>query len=681
MKKSLHYFVFFICMNLYTQQRTIDSLETLLLTTNKQQDSLRLNVLIELGYNYYLSNPDKGLKVLDEAIQIAKTGNNQQHLARSYQYKGHNYSSKGEDSLALAMYDKAIAIYDKTNDKGRKARAIYNKGLVYFSQADYQQANAKNTEAYLVFKAEKDSVLMAKMLNSIGLNHMYLTDYPAALSTYFEALTLHKKLKDTTSLDYAAINGSIGMLYTRLEKFTKAITFHNKAVNIYKIKDYKYGLANSLNNIGTAYDYLKQPKNAIANYNKAFNIMQDINNPSGMASAITNIGMAYITLKDYNKALEHFKQSKPIYESLNNHTNLAIVHDNMGVCYSNLNNNLTEAKQHFKTSLAYAEEANSLNLQVNALESLTKTNYKLGNYKQAYHFMDEAIILKDSFYSIEKKEELARVEEQYKHQNEKTKLESNFERERLLAKEELDRQKHMRNLTIFGGGSLFLLIITGMFFYRKKQESDFNLKVADTELKALRAQMDPHFLFNALNSINSYILKNDTESATNYLTKFARLIRKTLESSTEKEVLLKDDIEVLKNYLDIEQKRLNHNFTYSIEVNDDIDPSNTLIPPLILQPFLENSIWHGIAQMKNSGHIKLQFKKENNLLFCTVDDNGVGRNLNETKHTENKSIGINLTKNRIDILNTQKKTKGSMTIIDKPQGVRVEVKLPLIFAF
>lgn len=681
MKKSLHLVVLFVCANLFAQEREIDSLKNLLVTTNKKQDSTHVIVLLELGYNYYLQGSDESLVVFDDAIKLAKQLKLKKYLARAYQYKGHRFSSKGEDSLAMKAYDDAIEIYDVLDEKNRKARALYNKGLVYFNQSNYNQANKNTKEAYLVFKEAKDSLLMAKMLNSIALNYMYMTDYPSALSTFFEAITLHKKIKDTASISFGAVNANIGLQYTRLEKFDKAVEYNRKALSIYKNNNYQYGVANSLTNIGNAFDYLKKPEEAIENYNKAYGIMSDLGNQYGMASAITNIGIAYVNLKNYQKALTYFKQSKPIYESLSNSNNLAIVHDQIGICYLNLDNNLVAAKRNFKTSLNYAKQASSLNLQVNALESLTKANYKLGLYKKAYDLIEEATVLKDSFSSIEKKEELARLEEKYKYQNEKSLLESEFERERLIAKEEVEQQKYITTLTVFGGGSLFLLVVGGMFFYRKKREGDFNLKVADTELKVLRAQMDPHFLFNSLNSINSYILKNDTESATNYLTKFARLIRKTLESSSEKEVVLRNDIAVLESYLEIEQKRLNHNFTYSIEVEDDLDVDNTLIAPLILQPFLENSIWHGIAEIEDSGHIILEYKKEGNMLFCAVEDNGVGRFKNTTIDKENKSIGINLTKNRIDIINAQNRTKGSMLFIDKDQGLRVEVRLPLKLAF
>jgi LytS/YehU family sensor histidine kinase len=240
-----------------------------------------------------------------------------------------------------------------------------------------------------------------------------------------------------------------------------------------------------------------------------------------------------------------------------------------------------------------------------------------------------------------------------------------------------------------GGISLFAMSVFGLFLYKRKrdavaqvQEAEFSTKVANTELKALRAQMNPHFIFNSLNSINDYISKNDVDSASRYLTKFAKIMRQTLENSNQSEVSLEDDLKVLDLYMQVESMRLKNKFTYSIKVDDEIDRDNTMVPPLILQPFIENSIWHGISKKESNGHIDINITKKDNMLVCTVDDNGVGRILKtDTYSADNKSLGISITKGRIDILNKKKNTKGTVKMIDKEQGVRVEVKLPLELAF
>ncbi len=235
---------------------------------------------------------------------------------------------------------------------------------------------------------------------------------------------------------------------------------------------------------------------------------------------------------------------------------------------------------------------------------------------------------------------------------------------------------------MLGGSGIVLVSIIGFILYRRKEQAQFKTKVADTELKALKAQMNPHFIFNSLNSISDFIVKNDTVSATNYLTKFAKLMRQTLESSEKQEILLKEDLELLKTYLDIESRRLNNRFTYEIIVDDEIDIENVLVPPLILQPFIENSIWHGISKLDKKGHIAIEYKRDNHMILCAVEDNGVGRKRTENyKLKKNPSLGIKITKNRIEIINQLKKTKGTVALIDKDYGLRVEVKLPLQLAF
>ena len=159
-------------------------------------------------------------------------------------------------------------------------------------------------------------------------------------------------------------------------------------------------------------------------------------------------------------------------------------------------------------------------------------------------------------------------------------------------------------------------------------------------------------------------------------------MRQTLENSNQKEITLQDDLQLIELYMQIEAMRLDNKFSYSIEVDEAIDVENTLVPPLILQPFIENSIWHGISKKEDKGHIKIQIKKDKDMIVCVVDDDGVG--LKENKgNSERISLGQSITKDRIDIINKIKKTKGTVVIKNKPEGkgVNVEVKLPLEIAF
>ncbi|MCB0444450.1 MAG: hypothetical protein KDC68_02085 [Gelidibacter sp.] len=153
-----------------------------------------------------------------------------------------------------------------------------------------------------------------------------------------------------------------------------------------------------------------------------------------------------------------------------------------------------------------------------------------------------------------------------------------------------------------------------------------------------------------------------------------------MESSSQKQITLSEDLKLIELYLQIECMRLKQKFSYAISIDDAIDADNILVPPLILQPFIENSIWHGISKKEGKGHIQIDIKQKDGMLLCSIDDDGVGR-IKTDLINENKSLGMTITKNRIDIINRNKDTNDSITLTDKAQGLRVEVKLPIHYLF
>ena len=695
MKYLLTLISFSICFCVFSQQKIIDSLSLELEHYNAPTEK-RLFILSELVYNLSFINPKRGLELSDKAITLAGKLNQKDKLATVLKYKAANYTANSQDSMALITYDKALKINKTLGDEDSYARTTFNKGLVYFKRSMYQKANACNRLAYTIFEKQKDSFLMAKMLNSIGINQMYLSKYPEAIDTYLKSSRFYEKLNLTKSVDYASILGNIGLIYGRLDKHDKANEYQEKALKIYKVIDYQLGLANTYTNIGNNYDNLKQPKKALSYYDNALEIMERINDKSGIASALTNKAIALSSLKNYTESNTFLIRTKVMYKALGNATNLAIVNENLGANYlelSKINTNrtslLNQAKQYYQEGYTSALKVTDLKTQASILNGLASVDAHLKNYKAAYTNKEQAIILKDSFLSTEKKSEIAKLEAKYEYDKKEAILQAENDKEQALANVEIKRQKLIKNGTILGGSGLILVSFFGFIAYRRRErektktkDAKFLAKVAETELKALRAQMNPHFIFNSLNSIGDYILKNDTKSANDYLTKFAKLMRLTLESSEKKEVLLSEDIALLKTYLDIENKRFNNSFSYTINIDIAIDQENTLVPPLILQPFIENSIIHGLNKKEGTGKIVIDFKKDNNMIICSVDDNGIGRKSTESsKSLHKQSLGMKLTKNRIDIINKRKNSNGSIKVIDKDQGLRVEVMLPLELAF
>ena len=216
------------------------------------------------------------------------------------------------------------------------------------------------------------------------------------------------------------------------------------------------------------------------------------------------------------------------------------------------------------------------------------------------------------------------------------------------------------------------------------QKTIVNKAMAELETKMLRSQMNPHFIFNSLNSIQKYIWENKEEDAAEYLASFAKLIRAILENSLKETITLHEEIKVVKLYTELEHRRSNANFNYTINLADDIDPKQILISPLLMQPFIENAIWHGLNKKKTTGNLSISIAKKENQLICVIDDDGVGRQKKEPdKKIEKKSLGIAITQQRINKIIETTKQYAAITIVDKvhdthAMGTTVTLTLPLI---
>ena len=228
---------------------------------------------------------------------------------------------------------------------------------------------------------------------------------------------------------------------------------------------------------------------------------------------------------------------------------------------------------------------------------------------------------------------------------------------------------------------------------KKRMEITLNREIDRVKMIALRTQMNPHFLFNSLNSIRALIIHKQNDEAYKYLTKFSRMIRNILDSSEKELISLKEEIEVLKLYVSLEQMRFSDGFDFHLEVDESIDTESMAIPPLILQPFIENAILHGLALKEGEKHIRLSIRKsKDNKIRCILDDNGVGReyhkNLKKKKITDHNSMAISLTYRRLDILSQDIPSKSKPIKLtdlyddnNQAQGTRVDINIPLIKLF
>jgi two-component sensor histidine kinase len=242
--------------------------------------------------------------------------------------------------------------------------------------------------------------------------------------------------------------------------------------------------------------------------------------------------------------------------------------------------------------------------------------------------------------------------------------------------------------------AIAVLIFAGLltYFIRRrinsiKSEANLKQKISETEMMALRAQMNPHFIFNSLNSIREMILNNENKEASHFLSKFAHLIRITLDQSAQPFISLRNTIDYLHRYVEMEQVR-NADFTCRILADDELDLDETELPPMLIQPFVENAIWHGVTSNEKNINITIDFKKENHQLACIIADNGIGINealkIKRNGHNLHKSVGIENIHNRIRLLNEKYNLKSSITVRDRKdvpgeegRGTIVTLRIPL----
>jgi sensor histidine kinase YesM len=222
-----------------------------------------------------------------------------------------------------------------------------------------------------------------------------------------------------------------------------------------------------------------------------------------------------------------------------------------------------------------------------------------------------------------------------------------------------------------------------------KKQAELHQRAVELEMQALRAQMNPHFIFNCLSSINRFIFKNDNKLASDYLTRFSRIIRMVLMNSSRKLITLEDELEMLRLYLDLERLRFKDAFDYSITTTNIVDAGAIFIPPLLLQPFCENAVWHGLMHKETKGHLNIiiseVISENEKVLHCLIEDDGVGRGkaaeMKSKSAESEKSLGLKITTERLALLNQENnfstfyKIEDVLNENDDVTGTRVQLKI------
>lgn len=521
-------------------------------------------------------------------------------------------------------------------------------------------------ESYTLSKEIKYTLGEIRSLNCIGNSYYQQSIYDKAIAHYTKALSIAEKLNDTKNIIIGKNN--LGNVYVRTKQPEKALPILKEAdlILVQSGQEYSQNRAAILTNIGGLYSSLKKHNEAIEYHKKTLDLCEKLKISFGIAIATCNIGEEYVKLHDYKTAYRYLKKSQLISEKEGFDNFLGQNYKNIGVVLWHQNKK-KEAFEYLNKALTVCKKINNQNVLIETLEIQQKYYEENNDYKNAYLAGLQLAKVNHSVIGIEKQKAVSEINTKYETEKKQNHILS-LQKDNKIANLENKRQKSIvLSLLLF----VVSLLIFGYFIFNrfkiKKQNELLKLqlleaektflaekKASQSELKALKSQMNPHFFFNALNTIQSYIATNETEEATDYLNKFSKLTRMILEMTDKNWITIDEEIKMQTLYLNLQKTRLS-NFDFQINIKN---PSihNATIPTMLLQPYIENAVIHGLSHKLGNRNLWVNFEiSAQNQLEIEIKDNGIGltkaNEINKKNTNKNTSFATKATLERLEIIN------------------------------
>ncbi len=617
---------------------------------NQTDNRKKLILLDRLASYYVLTNVKEAQNYLAEQLNILTQEQNPDlelnyHLNTAFvENQMYNFP------ISAFHYRKALEILKDRGDVQQQAETYidFSGTLINLDRQDEAQEFLRKAEQLLT--AFPDKSLQARLICRQGYLNLYFNNYTKAIELFMKAdkllvaLDRRRKLSLKDQYFKSLIFSGLGEVYRKNEDRQKCVDAYKRVLKISST----YGLRNRLSwhflNVGKAFMAMGEHEKAENFFENAIKIKDDVSE-NARAGAYANLGYCNFQKGANKEALELLKKAEMLYGERKdeNLINFSIIESWKARIFATQKKS-NKARKHFVKAYEFAEKVNDYRQLSSVCKDIAGFYANLGDYKNAYEYQVWHDIMGERYMEEMNRQTMMELEVKYEAE-------------------------------------------------KKKQEAEMlRLQAATLQLKALRAQMNPHFIYNALNSIQNYITSNEQNSAVTYLAKFAKLMRQSLDNSDLEAITLEEEITFLDNYLYINQKlRFEDNLSYEIKVDKNIEEDIMGVPTMIVQPYVENAIEHGLRRKKN-GMVKLFFSLENeNTILCIVEDNGVGRSkANELKEqniygNQHQSKGTKVTEERLALLHkTQLGEKVYVVTHDlkdsnnKPCGTKVEIKIPII---
>ncbi len=567
--------------------------------------------------------------------------------------------------------------------------ALNTLGVINRNISNYDEAIKLHKEAITYADEAENAEQKVICLNMLGVAYRRMDIIKPALDYHSQALSIAYKLKETLpkdsksniSVSIAVSQNSIGNIYMALKQYDLAIEHFKKSLEIEKGIENILGLAINYNNIGYAHEGKGNYEAALENYNKSLEYNNTMDSDMGRMICYNSIGSVYLKQQRYDLAEPIIKDALNKAIKLNDKFHLASSYVNLGQLEIGLNQ-LKSAEKNLKKALKVASDY-KLNASIASSNKLLSQIYQdNGNFEAALNHYKASVDIENTILTEKNLQYVNDIVLEYENQ---------YKSDQIKAEKELNETLKNRlalNKKLFWF-SLFILFVIGisLLIFNRNRTLNQEKKILTLEQAMLRSQMNPHFIFNSLNSIKLYIINNEKEHAVYYLNKFSKLIRKILIASKEKETTLEDELETMKLYMNIENIRFDNEIDFNIHVEKDINIGTTKVPSLILQPFLENALWHGLSSKPNDKKINLNVSKNSeDYINVEIIDNGIGRIaskiINRNKKLNRKSVGIDITKARLANFSKAFANSYILKIDDlyesnSPTGTKVTLSIPI----
>ncbi|MEO6252253.1 MAG: histidine kinase [Ferruginibacter sp.] len=689
----------------------IDSLKIILLTV---KDTSRVNCLNKLSPLYLLINTDTAYKYASEAYIESEKNNFFKGMGDAILNMEGIATIKGDWITSEKYCRQAIRLYDRARALNKVNESYIRLGYSLFCESNYTEARAMYEKAALYFFNLNDNKKQALIFRFIGKTYYEQGYYEKAFEYFLNARNLGSKTKYTPATGSVsglmATNLHIGKIYKDAGDYKTAMVYYRKVAQNAKQNEMPENY-NAL--MGEMYFLENKWDSALHYYNLVAYCLR-ISIPDSLArKKVTiqfhniNVAEAYLLKKDFEKALEYLFEALTEFKNGNRKDQMKVL---TIICKA------YEEQKKFAISFNYANQLLGMARHSgarpyirDAYNSIWKTYDQQGKTDSAYKYHLLYVSMKDTLAKDEQLRNMAIAEMEMEEGQQQARI-AMLGMENKIKQGQLKKEVLLKR--ILAGGILVLLILSGIVFrnitLKRKNEanrcslaenelqlqklesnktrSELQQQAIELEIRALRAQMNPHFIFNSLNSINRFILQNNKLQASQYLTKFSKLIRLILQNSQAALIPLESEIESLQLYLELEALRFDHHFEFTISVENDLDIAALKLPPLIIQPYAENAIWHGLMHKEEKGKLEIKFYQREDFLCCCITDDGIGRTkaaaLKSKSGSTHKSMGMRITADRIAMLKQKKQLDNCIKITDlvlddgSPGGTEVVLTIP-----